>query len=162
MSGDFTPIVKVVAFLSAIWFTGRLCRFIAISPLIGWIATGMLLGPSGPDFFQLINSEEAHVWKVLGTLGVTLLIAESGTHIHFDKIKKVGLSAVGVAIIGTFLPLCFGFILTLIFRETGSNGYKSAFAAGCTMSPTSVGVALKVLCEANQLNSLSGQTIVTA
>ena len=38
----------------------------------------------------------------------------------------------------------------------------AAFAVGCAMAPTSVGVALKLLTEANQLNSLSGQLIVTA
>ena len=39
---------------------------------------------------------------------------------------------------------------------------RSAFAVGCAMAPTSVGVALKLLTEANELNSLSGQLIVTA
>ena len=48
------------------------------------------------------------------------------------------------------------------FGSGGDNPVKAAFACGCTMAPTSVAVALKCLTEANQLNSLPGQTIVTA
>lgn len=107
MSGaEFSDIISIVAFLAIIWICGRLCKFIKISPLIGWIAAGMIFGPEG---IKLIAKEDKKVWKLLGLIGVTLLIAESGTHIHFDKIKKVGLTAVFVALIGTFLPLLLGF-----------------------------------------------------
>lgn len=40
--------------------------------------------------------------------------------------------------------------------------WEAAFAVGCSLAPTSVGVALKLLTDAKQLNSLPGQTIVTA
>ena len=107
---EFRAILDVVAFLALIWFFGRACKFIHLSPIIGWLAAGMLLGPKSPiSWLRLIDSEHEDQWKLLGTLGVTLLIAESGTHIHFEKIKKVGVSAVFVALIGTFLPLVLGF-----------------------------------------------------
>jgi len=157
MSGsDFDHIIHIVLFLIIIWVSGRLCKFVKLSPLIGWIAAGMAFGPEG---LSLIDKDTKPVWTLLGTLGVTLLICESGTHIHFDKLKKVGQSAVIVAVIGTFLPVACGLALAHLF---GASDMKTAFAAGCSMAPTSVGVALKLLTEANQLNSLPGQTIVTA
>jgi len=155
-SGEFNAILAVVAFLAILWVFGRICKLISISPIIGWIASGMIFGP---NCLGLIKEGESQVWKLLGTLGVTLMIAESGTHIHFDKIKKVGGRAVAVALIGTFCPLILGFGLVFVFGERSSS---AAFAAGCSMAPTSVGVALKLLTEANRLNSLCGQTIVTA
>jgi len=163
-SEEFSHILRVVAFLALIWIFGRACKLISLSPIIGWLAAGMLLGPQSP--LSLIDRAHQDQWMLLGTLGVTLLIAESGTHIHFEKIKKVGVSAVFVALIGTFLPLVLGFGLVFLF-EYGSDTKLStqctaAFAVGCSMAPTSVGVALKLLTEANELNSLSGQLIVTA
>eukprot|EP01083_Nonionella_stella_P093718 262717_1 len=157
-SDEFQQITKVVGFLALVWIWGRLCKFIKLSPLIGWITAGLIFGPGGPESTQLIEHPE--VWKLLGTLGVTLMIAESGTHIHFDKVRKVGLTSVFVALIGTFLPLLLGFLFVLVFKP--SAGFRPAFATGCAMAPTSVSVALKLLTEANQLNSLPGQTIVTA
>jgi len=161
-SDEFGKILKVVAFLALIWFFGRACKLISLSPLIGWIAAGMVFGPESPVGLIDDNEKVREQWKLLGTLGVTLLIAESGTHIHFEKIKKVGVSAVFVALIGTFLPLLFGFGLVLLFGMNCAADYTAAFAVGCAMAPTSVGVALKLLTEANELNSLSGQLIVTA
>ena len=112
MSGDdFSSIISIVAFLGLVWICGRLCKLIKLSPLIGWIAIGICFGPNG---LGLIHAEsDTKVWKLLGSIGVSLMIAESGTHIHFHKIKKVGLSAVFIALIGTFLPLVLGFALGL-------------------------------------------------
>lgn len=101
---------------------------------------------------------EESVWKLLGQFGVTLMIVESGTHIHFKVLYEVGPAALVIAIIGTFLPLVLGMAFFLIIGEE----LLPSFAAGCALAPTSVGIALKLLGEANQLNSIPGQTIVTA
>ena len=112
MSGsEFVKILSLVSFLAILWISGRLCKLIHLSPLIAWIAAGLMFGPKSPFNTSLIEKENEEVWKLLGTLGVTLLIAQSGTHIHFDKIKKVGGSAILVALIGTFVPLILGFFL---------------------------------------------------
>ena len=41
------------------------------------------------------------IWSFAGTVGVTLLIMESGMHINFEKVKLIGGKAFVVAIIGT-------------------------------------------------------------
>lgn len=110
---------------------------------------------------ETAEHEEHHeesVWKLLGQFGVTLMIVESGTHIHFKVLYEVGPNALVIAIIGTFLPLVLGMAFFLIAGED----LLPSFAAGCALAPTSVGIALKLLGEANQLNSIPGQTIVTA
>ena len=45
------------------------------------------------------------IWSFAGTVGVTLLIMESGMHINFDKVRQIGGKALVVAIIGTPLSL---------------------------------------------------------
>jgi Kef-type K+ transport system membrane component KefB/glycine cleavage system regulatory protein len=99
------------------------------------------------------------IWTFVGNCGVTLMIFESGMHICFDKVAQVGVKATIVAIFGTFLPMGTGMLLVgLMFGEF----YPSGFAAGCAFAPTSVGISIKLLDESKMLNSLAGQTTLTA
>ena len=50
------------------------------------------------------------IWRFIGNVGVTLMIMESGMHIHFDKVALVGKKAFGVAVVGTGLPIVTGFL----------------------------------------------------
>merc|ERR1719230_1371690 len=40
--------------------------------------------------------------------------------------------------------------------------YPWGFAAGCSLAPTSVGISIKLLDESKMLNSIAGQTTLTA
>ena len=51
------------------------------------------------------------IWRFIGNVGVTLMIMESGMHIHFDKVALVGKKAFGVAVVGTGLPIVIGFLV---------------------------------------------------
>ena len=51
------------------------------------------------------------IWSFAGTVGVTLLIMESGMHINFEKVRQIGGQAFIVAIVGTAMPLIVGMLL---------------------------------------------------
>ena len=112
--------------------------------------------------------EGAHltsIWVFAGNLGVTLMIFESGMHIHFDKVAAVGKKALVVAIFGTLLPIVFGWlavflIFTGLFPEYAF--FPWGFSAGCAFAPTSVGISINMLEEAKMLGSMAGQTTLTA
>mmetsp|Transcript_37838 Transcript_37838/g.96082 ORF Transcript_37838/g.96082 Transcript_37838/m.96082 type:complete len:1041 (+) Transcript_37838:56-3178(+) len=101
------------------------------------------------------------IWSFMGTVGVTLLIMESGMHINFGKVKQIGAQALVVAIVGTTAPLVMGMLLVggLFGQDTL---YPDGFAAGCALAPTSVGISIKLLSDAKMLNSMAGQTTLTA
>jgi len=121
-----------------------------------------------------------NIWMFIGNIGVTLMIMESGMHIHFEKVKEVGKIATVVAILGTGLPMAFGVIFVgAIFSGVPGDAtgddlvaatnstenlafYPWGFAAGCAFAPTSVGISIKLLDESKMLNSLAGQTTLTA
>merc|ERR1719424_2220134 len=93
------------------------------------------------------------------------MIMESGMHIHFDKVALVGKKALGVAIVGTGLPIVAGFLLVgALFSSMDSSlaWYPWGFSAGCAFAPTSVGISIKLLDESKMLNSMSGQTTIIA
>ena len=47
---DFVPIVQISTFLIALYLVGRSCKIIGVSPIVGEMVIGVLLGPHGLDF----------------------------------------------------------------------------------------------------------------
>ena len=102
------------------------------------------------------------IWPFIGNAGVTLLIMESGMHINFKKVSQVGRKAFTVAVLGTGLPLLLGLVVVGVLFNDARSFYPWGFAAGCAFAPTSVGISIKLLDESKMLNSLAGQTTLTA
>jgi len=99
------------------------------------------------------------VWQLAGNIGVALMIAESGMHLDFSKVRAVGSKAFGVAILGTFTPILLGMGCITAF---GMDSYPDGLAVGSSLAPTSVGIALKLLTEGKHLHTDAGQTVVIA
>ena len=157
---DFVELLQISTFLILLYLIGRSCKVLGVSPIIGEMAVGVLLGPNvgkfvpHPEFFELA-----------GIFGVTLMIFESGMHLDFEMLKAVGLRATAVAVLGTFLPIFSGVALIHALDPSAfpiSMTQPTAIAVGVTLAPTSVGMALKMLGEAHQLGEKYGQLIVTA
>jgi len=102
-----------------------------------------------------------NIFTFVGHAGVALMIFESGMHFDFEKAKVVGKWACVVAVLGTILPLITGTLL-IILLVPGSELTKDGLSAGTALAPTSVGIALKLLNEAKQLQKDFGQIIITA
>ena len=156
--GNFDELLRIVGFLAATHVSGRCLQAIGLSPILGYIAVGIALGP---DVANLLHDSEEHPhwFRTLGVFGVTLMIFESGMHVQFHKLKQIGFSALLVAILGTLLPIIAALLFAFAF---GWPIYPDGFALGCALAPTSVGIALKLLTEAKELGSDYGQLIVTA
>jgi len=92
-------------------------------------------------------------------------------HFDFDQVRVVGPKAVVFAILGTGMPILLGVLYTMLlnsflgddeqFPIAAAEGWDG-LAAGVALSPTSVGIALKLLMESHQLHKPFGQAIITA
>ncbi|CEL99258.1 unnamed protein product [Vitrella brassicaformis CCMP3155] len=107
------------------------------------------------------------IFVLIGQAGVALMIFESGMHFDFGKVRQVGGGALVVALIGTLLPIGLGMLFVYMLEGfDGSVVYsdenKSGLAAGVSLAPTSVGIALKLLMETKQLGTDYGQAVITA
>lgn len=65
--------LRLVLLLFVVWITELACARAAVSPIIGQIAAGVVVGPG---LLDLIPHVEA--LQLLGKLGVMLLVIESG------------------------------------------------------------------------------------
>jgi len=106
----------------------------------------------------LATSEVPDVFTLAGHIGVGMMIFESGMHFDFSQAKTVGPWACAVAILGTFLPIISGTALAFSF----GFDMTSCLCAGVSLAPTSVGIALKLLHEADALSEYFGQAVMTA
>eukprot|EP00928_Gymnodinium_smaydae_P016735 TRINITY_DN1632_c0_g1_i1.p1 TRINITY_DN1632_c0_g1~~TRINITY_DN1632_c0_g1_i1.p1 ORF type:complete len:1010 (+),score=215.35 TRINITY_DN1632_c0_g1_i1:322-3030(+) len=132
-----------------------------------------LVGVTGPEFAALeacimkdcfaevahLCQGEPNVFTMIGHTGVSMMIFESGMHFDFEKARIVGPWACVVAVLGTLLPLGAGMLLVWLY---GEPAYPDGLAAGVALAPTSIGIALKLLLEAKQLQKDFGQAIITA
>lgn len=65
--------LRVVLLLCVVWLMEAACTRINVSPIIGQITGGLMVGPA---LLDLIPHVEA--FKLLGKLGVMILVVESG------------------------------------------------------------------------------------
>ncbi|CEL94064.1 unnamed protein product [Vitrella brassicaformis CCMP3155] len=107
---------------------------------------------------------EPSIFELLGTIGVSLVIFESGMHFDFERVRKVGVGAFIVAVIGTCLPLAMGaiFVGYILPHKESVSIEEDGVSAGIALAPTSVGISIKLLTETKQLGTDYGQAIVTA
>jgi len=98
------------------------------------------------------------IFTLTGHIGVGMMIFESGMHFDFQQAKTVGPWACLVAVLGTFLPIVSGTGLSLLF----GFDMMGAMSVGVSLAPTSVGIALKLLHEADALKEYFGQAVMTA
>jgi Kef-type K+ transport system membrane component KefB len=99
------------------------------------------------------------IFTIIGHIGVSMMIFEAGMHVDFEKVKMVGPKACCVAVIGTFMPIILGTVLIGLF---GYDFYPNGTAVGISLSPTSIGISLKLLGEMGVLDRLFGQAIIVA
>lgn len=65
--------LRLVLLLFVVWITELACGRAAISPIIGQITAGVVVGPALLDLVPHVDA-----LKLLGKLGVMLLVVESG------------------------------------------------------------------------------------
>ncbi|GAX13958.1 hypothetical protein FisN_5Lu154 [Fistulifera solaris] len=125
-----------------------------VPPLVGYILTGILLGPEG---FDLVPVPKA--WVLLGNLGLVLLMVQAGLEMDLAILQQVGARGFVMAIVGSILPISIGMFLSkFVLRQSGNT----VIAMGCCFGPTSVGIALQVLGPCAVLETPLGQLIVAA
>ena len=149
----FNHIYFLMLFMACLWFVGKGCARMGLPALVGEIIVGIVLGPNFMDF---VPYSDAMV--VIGEIGLVLLVLEAGIDVSIGHLKVVGSRGLGVAVLGSILPLAIG---TGLATLRGLEILES-IAIGACLAPTSMGIALNVLRNAKVLNTPTGQLIIAA
>jgi len=102
----------------------------------------------------------AYVVDSFSRYGVIFLLFMVGLETSIDEIKHTGKESIRVALLGVFVPILLGFLVTLLLIPQGS--LKTDLFLAATLAATSVGITARVLKEMNQLRTREAKTILGA
>ena len=146
MNSDiFIELSLIMAFTAAVVFIMRLLK----QPLIiGYILTGILVGPSVFNFIQ-----EPEVIESLGKFGIALLLFVVGLGLNYRVVKEVGRTAV---LTGVGQVLFTTLIAYVFVQAIGFSGTNALFIA-VSMAFSSTIIILKLLNDKKEQNKLYGK-----
>jgi Kef-type K+ transport system membrane component KefB len=150
----FADVWHTLLFLAVVWIVGKIFHKCGAPSLVGEILVGALAGPQGWD---LVPNPTALM--LFGEIGLILLVLEAGLDVDLQVLKAIGLRGLGVALVGSLAPLGIG--IGLACGALGL-GWQAGLTAGCTLAPTSMGIALRVLKTCKVLHTPSAQLIICA
>jgi Kef-type K+ transport system membrane component KefB len=148
-----TLLLIFVAFLVA-KLGGEIMERIKLPAVTGELIAGVMLGPT---LLNLITAED-NFFDVLAQLGATFLLFSVGMETKISELKKVGLTATSVALLGVVTPFILGYYVSILLF---ASSIEAMFVATALVA-TSVGITARVLDDMGMINSLEAKIILGA
>ena len=121
--------------------------------VLGELLAGVLIGGS-----LLGWVETTEPLRLLGDIGVMLLLFEIGLESDLQSFLRVGRTASLVATIGVAAPFALGYLLGLALHLS----HLQAVFIGATLTATSIAISARTLTELGRLKTVEGQIILGA
>ena len=147
-----TPLINtIVGGLVLAFLLGILASRFRISPLVGYLAAGVLVGPHTPGFVA-----DTSLATELAELGVILLMFGVGLHFSFKDLMAVKSIAIPGAIAQIGVATLLGMLFSTLMDWTPVNG----LVFGLCLSTASTVVLLRALEERQLIDSRRGQIAI--
>ena len=147
---------------------------IGMPQVIGLLITGLILGAIAliPHVGDYIYGSDETIQGIafIAEIGVIIIMFSAGLETDIKAIKKTGISALVITLLGVVVPMLFGFLASLVLKpEVDAAGntdltktiFRNIFY-GVILTATSVSVTVAALKELGKLNSKIGTAIVSA
>lgn len=147
-----TPLINtIVGGLVLAFLLGLLANRLRISPLVGYLMAGVLVGPHTPGFVA-----DTSLAPQLAELGVILLMFGVGLHFSLKDLMAVKSIAIPGAIAQIAVATLLGISFSLVMHWTLVNG----LVFGLCLSTASTVVLLRALEERQLIDSRRGQIAI--
>lgn len=149
---DDLKIIWILAIgLSIACGAGYLAQRLKLSPILGYLLAGYLIGPNSPGFIA-----DQSISDQLANIGVTLLMFAVGLNFNWKDINAVKKIVVPGAITLSVLSILAGIFLSVSLGETLTAG----FVVGVAICVSSTVVIVRVLTDQHLLHSKQGHLVV--
>ncbi|MBL8766812.1 MAG: cation:proton antiporter [Planctomycetes bacterium] len=148
---DFPLLTTIAAAFAAAWVLGILTQKLGLSPIVGYLLAGILIGPNTPGFVGDVRGATQ-----LAELGVILLMFGVGLHFRFKDLMAVRAIAVPGAIGQSAVATIAGLVVFGAFGFSASAG----LVLGVALAVASTVVLMRVLEDARLLDSPAGHVAV--
>lgn len=156
---DYTYLLGLAIILLSTKLFGLATEKIHMPQVVGALLAGIILGPSGMGIL-----ENTDFFVKTAEIGVIMLMFLAGIDTDLEQMKRTGLQACAIAVLGVFVPMILcGAVYFFFFEDqfTAYNILKAAFV-GSVFSATSVGITVETLNETGKLKTKTGTTILSA
>jgi len=132
---------------------GHLATRLGMPPIVGKIATGIILGPA---LLGIVH--ETPLITGFAEIGVILLLFMAGLETDINSLRQNFASSFAVAVMGVILPFVGGWAVGALY---GFDTVQSIYV-GTLLVATSVSISVQTLKELNYLRSKEGVTVLGA
>jgi K+:H+ antiporter len=137
--------------LTAALIFGYLTQRLGLSPIVGYLFAGVLVGPHTPGFVA-----DRHLAEQLAEVGVILLMFGVGLQFHLDELLAVRRVAIPGAIVQSLTATLLGGFVAHAFGWTWTAG----LVFGAALSVASTVVLTRVLTDARDLHTPTGHIAI--
>lgn len=137
--------------LAAALVLGYLAHRLGLSPLVGYLLAGVVVGPNTPGFVA-----DRHLAEQLAEVGVILLMFGVGMHFHIEELWAVRAVAIPGAVAQSAVATGLGVVIGLMMGWTTGAG----LVFGLALSVASTVVLTRVLADNNELHTRSGHVAI--
>ncbi len=145
-------LVPIVVLLAAAVAAVAACRIAGISPLLGYLAVGIALGPGALG----VISQDA-MTRGLAEFGVVFLMFTIGLEFSLPKLRAMRREVFGLGSSQVAITIALGVLAALAFSTAD---WRSGFAAGAVLAMSSTAVVTRLLAERVELDTPHGRAIV--
>jgi CPA2 family monovalent cation:H+ antiporter-2 len=151
MQHELPLIYLIAAAFTAAWVLGLITQKLRLSPIVGYLLAGVVIGPYTPGFVG-----DKTLAPQLAELGVILLMFGVGLHFHLSDLLAVR----NVAIPGALGQSLVATLLGAALAVACGWPIKSGLVLGMAMAVASTVVLIRVLSDNRMLETTSGHVAV--
>jgi monovalent cation:H+ antiporter-2, CPA2 family len=144
-------ILTLTSALTAALVLGYITQRLSLSPIVGYLLAGMVIGPATPGFVA-----DKHLADQMAEIGVILLMFGVGLHFHLKDLLAVRHIAIPGAIGQSLVATLLGWGAGVAFGWPWASG----IVFGLAISVASTVVLLRVLADNNDLHTPAGHIAV--
>jgi CPA2 family monovalent cation:H+ antiporter-2 len=151
MPHDLPLLTTLAAAFAAAWVLGIITQKLKLSPIVGYLLAGVVIGPHTPGFVG-----DVHLAQQLAEVGVILLMFGVGLHFHLKDLLAVRKVAVPGAIVQSAATTVVAVAICLALGWP----LKAGLVLGLAMSVASTVVLIRVLSDNDALDTPQGHVAV--
>src|SRR5262245_57882541 len=151
MHANTDLILTLTGGLAAALALGYVTHRLRLSPIVGYLLAGVVVGPNTPGFVA-----DRHLAEQLAEVGVILLMFGVGLQFHFKELLAVRRIAVPGAVVQSLVATALGAVLGWAFGW----GWSAGLVYGMAISVASTVVLIRVLADHNDLHTPAGHIAV--
>ena len=150
---EYTYLLDIAIILAVTKTLSLFSKKINLPAVVGSLLAGIILGPV---LLNIIQPSETIT--NLAELGVIVLMFEAGLETDLKELKKSGLAAFVIALLGVLVPLMIGAIVMYVYDKN----MMQAIFGGTILTATSVSITVDTLQEMGKLKGRAGTAILGA